>query len=222
MNAPINNDCKVSKFLCLFFQDFRDTEPDPWSVILPPPITGFLKKCYHLKYTDKHKNKQLASTHHQHSIDRGTANTQVTHANQNLYLKSRESEQFYNERDARNYDKLNKQVSKKGAGLNGGNTTHLSQSNTTLNTGTNREGQSKDVNSISSHVSTLTRSKSENLIETTYYQGRQQMTDHDTDDFSDISSNGSDIGENYEGDQSDVETDEEDQKNSQGENCVIL
>jgi len=48
------------------------------------------------------------------------------------------------------------------------------------------------------------------------------MTDHDTDDFSDISSNGSDIGENYEGDQSDVETDEEDQKNSQGENCVIL
>ncbi|WAR12641.1 hypothetical protein MAR_026821 [Mya arenaria] len=46
-------------------QDFSNPEPDPWSVTLPLPITGFLKKCLH----DNHLHRGHHHSNRGHSLD---------------------------------------------------------------------------------------------------------------------------------------------------------
>lgn len=103
----------------------------------------------------------------------------------------------------------------------------MSQSNKSLNLRSMGD-ESKGGSNFSSS-SKLTRSRSESMLESKIFQDKTNVSGKQDyglqgykGDYSDISTDGSEIGEDYEGDQSDVDSEEEQETSHHNAHCTIV
>lgn len=103
----------------------------------------------------------------------------------------------------------------------------MSQSNKSLNLRSMGDESKGGSNFRSS--SKLTRSRSESMLESKIFQDKTNVSGKQDNglqgykgDYSDISTDGSEIGEDYEGDQSDVDSEDEQETSQHNTHCTIV
>ncbi|XP_053401874.1 uncharacterized protein LOC123548889 [Mercenaria mercenaria] len=232
-------------------QDFSEPEPDPWSVNLPLPITGFLKQCLHEKHMKKKHDKTVYNAigngrqagktkpDKKHRHLKGTADLQSKSVDKKKH-RSGFHLQTYSERNSdssnspENYQKCNqKQICNRER--EAGKLSYFQQYQNTEMMQFPRNSYVKDKLSRDNSVE---YQKVNTVVSMKYENGNYFRSDvyRDSDfsslmkddvetgsgqDVSELSSEAGSLYEDYEGDQSDVESEDEGTNHSE-KYCSIL
>lgn len=221
-------------------QDFTESEPDPWSVSLPMPITGYLRQCLHKHHRKKKREMSMydeidsamltgscVNQNHGHcSLPSLPEHKAVTSSgtrskspnselSQDLCYSKHVSKfnqlQIQNGEDTSSRDYLGQQFS------------NSEQSNVLRNT-CGMTNESESLNKVRGTVDNTRFSvKSKNVkgLKLDIHQENNFAATRVDEDPSDLSSEDGNLYEDYEGDQSDVESDEE-QTSQEDTHCRIL
>ncbi|XP_052233727.1 uncharacterized protein LOC127846488 isoform X2 [Dreissena polymorpha] len=225
-------------------QDFSAPEPDPWSVTLPLPITGFLNKCLHSNHHHGKKGHEVDNKGHYHStmLPNGTSselnrgqdwqkmvsqymipyedqhhqNIQRSHGKQSSGIKNRVSfeKQCLDRAKIHRQTSLNPDQSRKHYGNDHQNS---SQENFHMD----KFRDETEISRSQSETNLDLRTVKENGTFGGYYKQDSTTSEANASGYdSDVSSNASESGHNYEADQSELESDLD--LVTDKSNCLIL
>lgn len=213
-------------------QDFTEPEPDPWSVCMPLPITGYLKQCLHDHHVKKKKEKAMYD-----GIDSGKLTG--SHKYQNLQwtgLTSSSSDEITYSEISGSKASSNKPVNNRidctvmpkysATRTENGSQQVSNQNNqqktdtTSLRHDSDNHGKTSDQNYVQSKYEKSIRSTEHGENELFNMFVGNSPVSRDGEEDSELSSENSNIGVNYEGDESDVNSDSE--ETSQKHKCCIL